>query len=86
MCGRERLPHTAQRAHPAGALVRDPSAWARYLTETLGLFADDTDVVFSSHHWPTWGQGRAVRFLEEQRDAYAFLHVLNAAHTTRSSH
>ncbi|MFK0160379.1 alkyl/aryl-sulfatase [Streptomyces sp. NPDC090493] len=57
-----------------GALVRDPSAWARYLTETLRLFAADTDVVFASHHWPTWGQDRAIRFLEEQRDAYAYLH------------
>ncbi|MFE0904809.1 alkyl/aryl-sulfatase [Streptomyces rochei] len=69
-----------------GALVRDPSAWARYLTETLRLFADTTDVVFASHHWPTWGQDRAVRFLEEQRDAYAYLHdqcvrLINAGHT-----
>ncbi|WP_447035584.1 alkyl/aryl-sulfatase [Streptomyces sp. DSM 118878] len=69
-----------------GALVRDPSAWARYLTETLALFADDTDVVFASHHWPTWGQDRAVRFLEEQRDAYAYLHdqcvrLINAGRT-----
>ncbi|WP_369365416.1 alkyl/aryl-sulfatase [Streptomyces sp. CG4] len=57
-----------------GALVRDPGAWARYLTETVRLFAADTDVVFGSHHWPTWGQDRVVRFLEEQRDAYAYLH------------
>ncbi|MEU9593724.1 alkyl sulfatase dimerization domain-containing protein [Streptomyces sp. NPDC048193] len=69
-----------------GALVRDPSAWARYLTETLRLFADTTDVVFASHHWPTWGQDRALRFLEEQRDAYAYLHdqcvrLINAGHT-----
>ncbi|OLZ60723.1 alkyl/aryl-sulfatase [Streptomyces sp. IMTB 2501] len=69
-----------------GALVRDPSAWARYLTETVRLFAEDTDVVFGSHHWPTWGQGRVVRFLEEQRDAYAYLHdqsvrLINAGHT-----
>ncbi|MEU1144498.1 alkyl/aryl-sulfatase [Streptomyces sp. NPDC005863] len=69
-----------------GALVRDPSAWARYLTETIRLYAEDTDVVFGSHHWPTWGQDRAVRFLEEQRDAYAYLHdqsvrLINAGHT-----
>ncbi|MGX1761168.1 alkyl/aryl-sulfatase [Streptomyces lydicus] len=69
-----------------GALVRDPSAWARYLTETLRLFADTTDTVFASHHWPTWGQERAVRFLEEQRDAYAYLHdqsvrLINAGRT-----
>ncbi|MGW8724729.1 alkyl/aryl-sulfatase [Streptomyces sp. NPDC055808] len=69
-----------------GALVRDPSAWARYLTETLRLFAGDFDTVFASHHWPTWGQDRAVRFLEEQRDAYAYLHdqsvrLINAGRT-----
>ncbi|GGU58991.1 alkyl/aryl-sulfatase [Streptomyces daghestanicus] len=69
-----------------GALVRDPSAWARYLTETVRLFADDTDTVFASHHWPTWGQDRAARFLEEQRDAYAYLHdqcvrLINTGHT-----
>ncbi|MEU9193300.1 alkyl sulfatase dimerization domain-containing protein [Streptomyces hundungensis] len=69
-----------------GALVRDPSAWARYLTETIRLFADDTDVVFASHHWPTWGRERAIGFLEEQRDAYAYLHdqsvrLINAGRT-----
>ncbi|TIC80735.1 alkyl sulfatase dimerization domain-containing protein [Nocardioides sp. GY 10127] len=57
-----------------GALVRDPHEWARYLTEAIELFADDTDVVFASHHWPTWGHDEAVRFLSEQRDLYAYLH------------
>ena len=32
------------------------------------------DVVFASHHWPTWGRERVVRFLAEQRDLYAYLH------------
>ena len=31
-----------------GAQVRDAHAWARYLTETIALFGDDTDVVFAS--------------------------------------
>ncbi|MFR0355193.1 alkyl/aryl-sulfatase [Streptomyces sediminimaris] len=57
-----------------GALVRDPSAWARYLTETLRLFGAETEVVFASHHWPTWGRDRAFRLVEEQRDGYAYLH------------
>ena len=30
--------------------------------------------LFASHHWPTWGRERAVRFLSEQRDLYAYLH------------
>ncbi len=57
-----------------GAVVRDPHGWARYLTETIDLFGRDVEVVFASHHWPTWGKGRAVEFLSLQRDLYAYLH------------
>ncbi|GEL21090.1 beta-lactamase-like protein [Pseudonocardia sulfidoxydans NBRC 16205] len=57
-----------------GAVVRDPHAWARYLTETIDLFGGDADVVFASHHWPTWGTERVVGFLSTQRDLYAYLH------------
>lgn len=57
-----------------GALVRDAHAWAGYLTEAIELFGDRLDVVFASHHWPTWGQERAVEFLACQRDMYAYLH------------
>ena len=47
-----------------GALVRDARVWSRYLTEAIDLFGDRTDVVFASHHWPTWGRERAIRLLE----------------------
>ena len=57
-----------------GALVRDPRAWAGYLTEAIDTFADRTDVVFASHHWPTWGPERIVDYLSLQRDLYAYLH------------
>ena len=57
-----------------GALVRDPHAWAGYLTEAIDAFADRTDVVFASHHWPTWGRDRIVEYLSLQRDLYAYLH------------
>jgi alkyl sulfatase BDS1-like metallo-beta-lactamase superfamily hydrolase len=57
-----------------GAVVRDPHAWAAYLTETIDLWGDDVDVVFASHHWPTWGRERVVEFLSLQRDLYAYLH------------
>jgi alkyl sulfatase BDS1-like metallo-beta-lactamase superfamily hydrolase len=57
-----------------GAVVRDARVWSRYLTEAILLFGDRMDVVFASHHWPTWGRERAVRFLGEQRDLYAYLH------------
>ena len=57
-----------------GALVRDPHAWSGYLTEAIDTFADRTDVVFASHHWPTWGRERIVDYLSLQRDLYAYLH------------
>ena len=57
-----------------GAVVRDARVWARYLTEAIHLYGDRMDVVFASHHWPTWGRERALRFLGEQRDLYAYLH------------
>jgi alkyl sulfatase BDS1-like metallo-beta-lactamase superfamily hydrolase len=57
-----------------GALVRDPRVWARYLTESIDRYGERLDVVFASHHWPTWGRERAIRYLSEQRDLYAYLH------------
>ena len=69
-----------------GALVRDPHGWSGYLTEAIDTFSDRTDVVFASHHWPTWGKDRIVEFLSLQRDLYAYLHdqtlrLLNQGHT-----
>jgi alkyl sulfatase BDS1-like metallo-beta-lactamase superfamily hydrolase len=69
-----------------GALVRDPHAWSGYLTEAIDTFADRADVVFASHHWPTWGRESIVGFLSLQRDMYAYLHdqtlrLLNQGHT-----
>ncbi|ORV84999.1 alkyl sulfatase [Mycobacterium interjectum] len=69
-----------------GALVRDPHAWSGYLTEAIDTFADRADVVFASHHWPTWGRDRIVEFLSLQRDMYAYLHdqtlrLLNKGYT-----
>lgn len=57
-----------------GALVRDPHGWSGYLTEAIDTFSDRADVVFASHHWPTWGRDNIVEFLSLQRDMYAYLH------------
>lgn len=57
-----------------GAVVRDPHAWSKYLTETIDLWGGEVEVVFASHHWPTWDNERVVGFLENQRDLYAYLH------------
>jgi len=57
-----------------GAVVRDPHVWAKYLTETIDLFGGQAEVIFASHHWPTWGADQVVGFLSLQRDLYAYLH------------
>jgi alkyl sulfatase BDS1-like metallo-beta-lactamase superfamily hydrolase len=57
-----------------GALVRDPHVWSQYLTEAIERYGDRAEVVFASHHWPTWGNDELVRFLSTQRDLYAYLH------------
>ncbi len=57
-----------------GALVRDPHGWAGYLTEAIDTFSGKADVVFASHHWPTWGHEQIVEYLSLQRDLYAYLH------------
>ncbi|MFI5040781.1 MAG: alkyl/aryl-sulfatase [Acidimicrobiales bacterium] len=57
-----------------GAVVRDARIWSHYLNEAVRLFADDIDVAFASHHWPTWGRDRVVTYLAQQRDLYAYLH------------
>lgn len=69
-----------------GALVRDPRAWSGYLTEAIDTFADRAEVVFASHHWPTWGREHIIEFLSLQRDLYAYLHdqtlrLLNQGYT-----
>ncbi len=71
---------------PRGALVRDPRVWADYLDEAIELFAADSEVLFSGHHWPCWGRERIVELLEKQRDLYAYLHdqtlrLLNKGYT-----
>ncbi|MFE3588419.1 alkyl/aryl-sulfatase [Streptomyces niveus] len=75
LCAAEDATHTLHNLLTLrGALVRDPHAWSNYLTETLDLFGAEAEVVFASHHWPTWGNARVVTFLSEQRDLYAYLH------------
>ncbi|MAI89089.1 alkyl sulfatase dimerization domain-containing protein [Ponticaulis sp.] len=59
---------------PRGALVRDALAWADYLTESLRLWGDEADVVFTSHGWPRWGEEDIYDYMSSHRDAYKFLH------------
>jgi alkyl sulfatase BDS1-like metallo-beta-lactamase superfamily hydrolase len=87
LCMAENATHTLHNLLTLrGALVRDPHIWAHYLTEAIELFADKSDVVFASHHWPTWGTENIAEFLTIQRDLYAYLHdqtlrLLNLGYT-----
>ncbi|MEV0623097.1 alkyl sulfatase dimerization domain-containing protein [Nonomuraea sp. NPDC050404] len=75
LCLAENATHNQHNLLPLrGDAVRDVRAWARYLTETIALYAHRADVAFASHHWPTWGRERIERFLTQQRDLYAYLH------------
>ncbi len=75
LCMAENTSHTLHNILTIrGAVVRDAHNWAHHLTETISLFGDELDVVFASHHWPTWGRERAVEFLAMQRDMYLYLH------------
>ncbi len=75
LCAAENATHTMHNLVTLrGAEVRDAKAWAAYLNETIDLFADRTDVVFASHHWPTWGSAGVREFLADSRDMYQFLH------------
>ncbi|MEU4813372.1 alkyl sulfatase dimerization domain-containing protein [Nocardia fluminea] len=75
LCMAENATHTLHNLLTLrGALVRDPHVWAKYLTQAINRYAARTDVVFASHHWPTWGTERLTEFLSVQRDLYGYLH------------
>ena len=57
-----------------GAQVRDAKAWADYLTESIRLFAPQSDVMFAAHGIPRFGQAEIQAFLTSHRNAYKFLH------------
>jgi len=59
---------------PRGAPVRDARVWSRYLDDALVRYGADTDLCFTSHHWPVWGTEAVVEYLEKQRDMYRYLH------------
>ncbi|MCI4645352.1 MAG: MBL fold metallo-hydrolase [Hyphomonadaceae bacterium] len=58
---------------PRGAKVRDLLAWSEAIDHVLVEYGD-ADVVFASHHWPTWGEANVASFLRGQRDIYRYTH------------
>ncbi|MBI5506685.1 MAG: MBL fold metallo-hydrolase, partial [Deltaproteobacteria bacterium] len=74
-CGAEIVSHVLHNLYTLrGAKVRDALKWSGYIDEAIELFSTNLDVVFASHHWPTFGNERVVAYLKQQRDAYKYLH------------
>jgi len=59
---------------PRGALIRDGFAWARSLDDTLDLFGDQADILFTTHLWPRFGKEKIKKYLEKQMDMYKYIH------------
>ncbi|NAS24216.1 MBL fold metallo-hydrolase [Herbidospora sp. NEAU-GS84] len=75
LCLAENATHTQHNLGTLrGAQVRDARSWSRYLNQVLDLFVPHAEVAFASHHWPTWGRERITKFVQDQRDLYAYLH------------
>jgi alkyl sulfatase BDS1-like metallo-beta-lactamase superfamily hydrolase len=75
LCMAENCSHTMHNLVPIrGALVRNALNWSKYINESINLFADKTDVLFTSHNWPRWGRQDIREFLTLQRDLYKWIH------------
>lgn len=75
LCMAEIANHTLHNLYTLrGAKTRDAMAWSEHIQKAMDNFGAETEVVFSSHHWPTWGNSQAMDFLEKQRDLYKYIH------------
>lgn len=87
-CGAEVVSRNMHNLYtPRGAKVRDALRWSGYIDEAIQRFGD-TEVLFASHHWPTWGNEEVIDFLKKQRDGYKYIHdqtlrLANAGNTPR---
>jgi len=73
-CGAEVVTHNLHNLYTLrGAKVRDALKWSGYIHQAIELFGD-AEVLFASHHWPTWGNEAIVDYLEKQRDTYKYIH------------
>jgi alkyl sulfatase BDS1-like metallo-beta-lactamase superfamily hydrolase len=59
---------------PRGAMVRDCKKWAEHLTETINIFGDATDIIFTMHSWPIFGNHYVKNCLIKTRDMYKYMH------------
>ncbi|WP_223217264.1 alkyl/aryl-sulfatase [Rhizobium cauense] len=74
-CAAEDACHTLHNLYTLrGAKVRDGLLWSKYLQQSIDMFGGETEVLFTSHHWPTWGNDRVIAHLKSQRDMFRFIH------------
>lgn len=75
LCMAENCSHTMHNLVPIrGAQVRNSLNWSKYINEAIEMFADRTEVLFTSHNWPRWGREDVRGFLTLQRDLYRWIH------------
>jgi alkyl sulfatase BDS1-like metallo-beta-lactamase superfamily hydrolase len=75
LCMAENCSQTMHNLVPIrGALVRNALNWSKYINESIELFAAKTNILFTSHNWPTWGVSDVREFLILQRDLYKWMH------------
>jgi len=75
LCMAENATHTLHNLLTLrGAVVHDPHAWSKYLTEAIDMLGVEAEVAFASHHWPTSGADNVVEFLTVQRELYGYVH------------
>jgi alkyl sulfatase BDS1-like metallo-beta-lactamase superfamily hydrolase len=73
-CTAETATHTLHNVYTLrGAKVRDALAWSKYLDDAIHRFPE-MEIVFASHHWPVFGNARAIAYLKLQRDLYRYIH------------
>jgi alkyl sulfatase BDS1-like metallo-beta-lactamase superfamily hydrolase len=74
LCTAEEVTHTLHNTYSLrGTKVRDPLAWSQYIAAAMDEFGPKTDVIFASHHWPTWGRDTIAALMAKQRDLYKFI-------------
>ena len=56
-----------------GAQIRDGSAWAKYIMETISLYGNEAEVTFQSHNWPHWGNETVNKYLMDNASIYQFI-------------
>jgi alkyl sulfatase BDS1-like metallo-beta-lactamase superfamily hydrolase len=81
LCMAENCSHNLHNLVPIrGAQVRNALDWSKYIDEAERLFGDGTNVMFTSHHWPRWGNDDVRAFLRKQRDLYRYIHDQTMRH------